>query len=134
MIRLFIGFVFGIFIAFYSLPSIENTFGDLPRPYLSKLVSEKDITHTSNIINSMPLTEIKELQDTELGKTILSMAYNLKDGEWTHPAPEKVVNMLKNIAANEPQIRQQVQNKLSDGMTNIEVFEIANSYFSNKEG
>lgn len=134
MIKITIGFVLGVFATFYSLPWVERTSTDLPRPNLSELVSSKDSKHTSNIINSMSLDEIKELQDTDLAREVMSMAYNLKNKDWTEPASGKLINMVKNIATREPQIGQHIQAELSNGMTNIEAFAIINTYFSKHEG
>lgn len=128
-----IGFVLGAFFIFYSLPWIENTFGDLHRPELAKLLSSNDNIHPSNIINSMPPVELENLKKTELGKAALSMAYNLEEQDWYEPASKKLRTMVGKIAAQEPKIRQQLTEKLPDGLTNIEAFVILNEYFTRQE-
>jgi len=44
MIRILIGFIFGVVVTFYSLPWLEGQLGTLPRPDISALIEN----HSSN--------------------------------------------------------------------------------------
>lgn len=130
MIRTIIGFILGAVATFYTLPIIESGTGKLPRPAIDDWFSSDNNNHSSNIINSVPPSDYRQHADNKLAAEVMTAISVTRTHALNDKTSDYVVKLITNLIEREPGIQSFVRERLGNGLTNQEVLEIFEKYYS----
>ena len=119
MFRVLLGFILGAVVTFYSLPYIEDFFGEIPRPSISQI--KKTVTSEPSIISPLH----PDFQNR------VSLAYQLAvNSDQKHLADGSLLHLISELAEKDSQVASLANYHGSSGITNEEAAYILEQYMN----